>query len=81
MTEKQESIFAVICEELTNTYLAEEVKIETYSNIKDLGLDSLDLVELIATLENHYDITILDTNIVDFIEVDDIVKHVETLIS
>ena len=48
--------------------------------VDDLGADSLDLVELIATLEDEFDITIIDDRIRELYTVKDVVDFLENLI-
>lgn len=45
--------------------------------VKDLGADSLDVVELLISLEDSYGITVPDEEIVNVKTVDDIVKMLE----
>ena len=48
--------------------------------MNDLGADSLDLVELIMTLEEEYGITATDESIYDHKTVGEISDYIETLI-
>ena len=48
--------------------------------IEDLGADSLDIVELMTTLEQEFDLLITDESINEFHTVGDIAKYIETLI-
>ena len=48
--------------------------------INDLGADSLDLVELIMTLEEEYDITITDESVYENKTVGDVAKFIEALL-
>ena len=57
----------------------ETITVET-DIINDLGADSLDLVELIMTLEEEYDITITDESVYENKTVGDIVKFIESLL-
>ena len=47
--------------------------------VKDLGADSLDVVELLITLEDDYGITIPEDDIVNVKTVQDIVDMIEKL--
>jgi len=47
--------------------------------IKDLGMDSLDLVELTMELESQFNITIDDNHIDGFKRFSDVVDYVENL--
>jgi acyl carrier protein len=44
---------------------------------EDLGADSLDLVELIMELEEHYDVTIPDEDAQSISSVGDVVAYIE----
>lgn len=44
----------------------------------DLGADSLDLVELVMELEEHFGIEISDDDSQNFLTVTDVVKYVES---
>lgn len=54
----------------------EEVKLET-SFIDDLGADSLDIVELIMTLEEEFDIQIPDEEAEKISTVGDVVEYIK----
>lgn len=45
--------------------------------VKDLGADSLDVVEMLMMLEEEFEITISDNDAVDIKTVGDIVKAIE----
>lgn len=49
--------------------------------VNDLGADSLDLVELIMTLEEEYGISVTDESIYERRTVGEIADFIETLIS
>ena len=49
--------------------------------IKDLGADSLDLVELIMTLEEEYNITITDESVYEYKTVGDVTVFIESLVN
>jgi len=56
---------------------ADEIKLE--ANLKDdLGIDSLDAVELIMELEDELDVTIEDSEAQSFVTVGDIVALIES---
>lgn len=44
---------------------------------EDLGADSLDVVDLVMTVEEEFDITFEDEQIETFKTVEDIVRHIE----
>ena len=48
--------------------------------MNDLGADSLDLVELIMTLEEEYGISVTDESVYEHKTVGDIADYVETLL-
>lgn len=59
--------------------LAEEVKPEAHL-INDLGVDSLDTVELIMGIEEEFDIEIDDDQAEKLLTVAQVVAHVERLV-
>ena len=73
--------------ERVQTALAEQFDVapETITKetdvINDLGADSLDLVELIMTLEEEYDVTITDESVYEHKTVGDITKFIESLVN
>lgn len=57
---------------------AEEITME--SRVKDdLGADSLDIMQLLMTIEDEYGITIPDDDLATFVTVSDIVGYLEEL--
>ena len=50
---------------------------ENTNLINDLGLESLDLVDLVAAFEKKYDVEILDKDIKNLQTVNDIIKYLE----
>lgn len=57
---------------------AEEIAME--SRVKDdLGADSLDIMQLLMTIEDEYGITIPDDDLATFVTVSDIVGYLEEL--
>ena len=55
-------------------------EITAESKIKDdLGADSLDILQLLMTIEETYGITIPDENLAEFKTVGDIVNYLETV--
>lgn len=77
MTDKQPEIFNAVREHLAERGIdADEVKME--SNLSDdLGLDSLDTVELTLALEQTYNIEIPDSELEDLTTVRDAVTLIE----
>ena len=71
-----DKIKAVLAEQLD----ANEDEITTESNIQDdLGADSLDVVELIMSLEEEFDIEVPDEAAQELKTVGDVVKFIENL--
>ena len=55
---------------------AEDVKLEsTFTN--DLGADSLEMADLVAALEEEFDIELMDSDTEKFVTVGDVVKFLE----
>ncbi len=69
-----EKISRILCDQLD---LDEEQVTEESEIIDDLGADSLDIVDLIMTLEEEFDTEIPDEDIEGLKTVGDIVKYVE----
>ena len=65
--------------------LAEQLKIDESKItpeaevVKDLGADSLDVVELLMSLEDEYDVTITDDAVRELYTVREVVEFVEKL--
>ncbi len=69
-----EKVRAVICEQLE----LDEDKVKMDSSIvDDLGADSLDLVDLVMTLEEEFDLEMADEEIENVRYISDIVKYIE----
>lgn len=45
------------------------------TKFQDLELDSMDLMEMIANIEDEFDISINSSSIVEFISIDDILNY------
>ena len=72
MTEKK------VIEILSNQLRVESEKINAQTNIAiDLGADSLDLVEVLMSLEDEFNISIPDEAIPTIVTVGDLVKFIE----
>ncbi|NLC79246.1 MAG: acyl carrier protein [Ruminococcaceae bacterium] len=69
-----EKIRAMLCDQLD---LAEDSVTPESSIVDDLGADSLDVVDLIMSLEEEFDIEIPDEEIENIKLVDDLVKYIE----
>ena len=69
-----EKVAAILAEQLD----AEEESITLETNlVDDLGADSLDVVDLVMTLEDEFDMEIPDEDIENVRTVGDIVKYLE----
>lgn len=67
-----------VVEILASTLRADESKITSSTNIAtDLGADSLDLVEILMSLEDEFSISIPDEAIPEIVTVGDLVKYIE----
>ena len=72
-----EKVKEMLCEQLD----VEEEKVTLEASIvDDLGADSLDVVDLIMSLEEEFDIEIPDEDVENMKTVGDIVKYIESKI-
>ena len=69
-----EQVKKILCDQLD---LEEEQVNEDSEVIDDLGADSLDIVDLVMTLEDEFDIEIPDDQVEKIKTVGDIVKFIE----
>ena len=69
-----EKVKKILCDQLD---LEEEQVTEEAEVIEDLGADSLDIVDLVITLEEEFDTEIPDEDIENLKTVGDIVKYIE----
>ncbi len=69
-----EKVKKILCDQLD---LEEEQVTEDAEVIEDLGADSLDIVDLVMTLEEEFDTEIPDEDIENLKTVGDIVKYIE----
>ena len=69
-----EKVKKILCDQLD---LEEEQVTEEAEVIEDLGADSLDIVDLVMTLEEEFDTEIPDKDIENLKTVGDIVKYIE----
>ncbi len=69
-----EQVKKILCDQLD---LEEEQVSEDSEVIDDLGADSLDIVDLVMTLEEEFDTEIPDEDIENLKTVGDIVKYIE----
>ncbi len=72
-------IFEKVCQLLSYQLGVDEDKITATSDIfEDLGADSLDVVELLMSLEEEFGVTIDDDQVQDFHTVGDVVSYIES---
>ena len=69
-----EQVKKILCDQLD---LDEEQVTEDSEVMDDLGADSLDIVDLVMTLEEEFDTEIPDEDIENLRTVGDIVKYIE----
>ena len=70
-----ERVKEILCDQLD----VEEEKVTMEANImEDLEADSLDVVDLVMSLEEEFDIEIPDEEVENIKEVGDIVKYIES---
>jgi len=81
MTDKQQEIFAVIKEHLEGRGIEGDVITMEADLAGDIGLDSLDTVELTLALEQHYEIEIPDSELEQLATVKDAVALIEKKVS
>ncbi|NQX84116.1 MAG: acyl carrier protein [Mycoplasmataceae bacterium] len=53
-----------------------KIKVETNSTLKDLNIDSLDILGLIVEVENKFSINFTDDEIMGLKSVNDIINHI-----
>jgi len=81
MGEKQQEIFAIVKEHLESRGI-ESSDITMEADLAgDLGLDSLDTVEMTLALEQNYEIEIPDEELQDLATVKDAVQLIEKKVS
>lgn len=72
-------VFEKVKEALCDQLDVEEEKVTMEANImEDLEADSLDVVDLVMSLEEEFDIEIPDEEVENIKEVGDIVKYIES---
>lgn len=70
-----EKVKAVLVKELN---LSEE-EVTLASSFEELGIDSLDLVELVMQIEEEFDITIEESEALKTVQ--DVVDHIESIVN
>jgi len=74
-------VFEKIKEALASQFEVDPGKITRETDImNDLGADSLDLVELIMTLEDEYGVSVTDESVYEHKTVGDIADFIESLL-
>ena len=72
-------IFEVIKEILAKQLKVDVNTIDANTNIvEDLGADSLDVVEMLMTIEEEYDVVVPDEVVATFVTVGDVARYVES---
>jgi len=78
---KKQMVFERIKEALVTQFEVDPEKITRSTDImNDLGADSLDLVELIMTLEEEYGISVTDESVYENKTVGEIADYIESLL-
>ncbi len=73
-------MFEQLKEILVDELSVEEEKITLEAELaNDLGINSIELAELAMTCEEHFNISIDDNQVHNFVTVGDVVKYLETL--
>lgn len=78
-TRSDEQILQVIRDELTRIKVPDAGKATMTTDWRDLDVDSLDLVELVTALEDHYSVKIGDGELNEISGVGDAVRLVQRL--
>ena len=74
----EESVFETVKSIIVDQLDVEEDKVTMDADIQnDLGADSLDIVDLVMSFEEEYDIEIPDDQVENIKTVGDIVKYIE----
>ena len=74
-------VFQKLCEFLANQLDVDAALIRPETNIiDDLGADSLDVVELLAAMEDEYNIIITDEHVRELFTVGEVAEFLENLI-
>lgn len=71
----EERVRNIICDQLA---VEQDKVLPTASFIDDLGADSLDIVELVMTMEEEFDLDIPDEDAEKMKTVDDVVKYISS---
>ena len=71
----EERVQTIICDQLA---VEKEKIVPTASFIDDLGADSLDIVELVMTMEEEFDLDIPDEDAEKMKTVGDVIKYISS---
>lgn len=74
------SVFEIVRDMIVDRFGVQEESVTPTMTFSDLGADSLDVVELVMELENHFEVTFEDEKIEQLANVGDAVQYIETLI-
>ena len=75
--EDQEMTFEKVKEIMIDTLNLDGADIKPEATLKDLGVDSIDAVELVMALEEAYDLKIADEEVAVLEKVSDIVEFID----
>ncbi len=67
--------------EIASKILRKEVDLTTVNNFKELGADSLDIIQIIVRVEDRFDIELLEEDLQNIKGVKDFVAYVERRIA
>lgn len=71
--------FEKVCEIINKRFEINEIKISSDTTWEEIGTDSIDLVDLIAELEDEFEISIPDEAIEDLKTVGDVADLIDNL--
>jgi acyl carrier protein len=74
------SVEAVITE-IASKILRKDVDLTTVNNFKELGADSLDIIQIIVKVEDRFDIELLEEDLQNIKGIKDFVAYVERRIA
>lgn len=80
MTMSASSVEAVITE-IASKILRKDVDLTTVNNFKELGADSLDIIQIIVKVEDRFDIELLEEDLQNIKGIKDFVAYVERRIA
>ncbi|MBD3949692.1 acyl carrier protein [Tuanshanicoccus lijuaniae] len=74
-----ETVFSIVKNMIVDRFDVNEETVTPTMTFDDLGADSLDVVELVMEIENHFDVTFDDEKIEQLTNIGDAVQYIETL--